>query len=149
LFNHKKNPRKTRWTKAFRKSHGKELTLDPAFEFEKKRDAPPKYSRELWQQTQAALKRIEGIKTRRQAHYAFERFQKTNEIELERDRNIVRKNMPMLKAPHARPDFNPLDRIRKKPRVIVKEGDEEDLEEEDLDEMTVESSDEEMAVEVN
>ena len=55
----------------------------------------------------------------------------------------------MLKAPHARPDFNPLDRIRKKPRVIVKEGDEEDLEEEDLDEMTVESSDEEMAVEVN
>ena len=33
----KKNPRKAKWTKAFRKSAGKELAVDPSFEFEKKR----------------------------------------------------------------------------------------------------------------
>ena len=36
-FKRKKNPRKAKWTKAFRKSAGKELAVDPSFEFEKKR----------------------------------------------------------------------------------------------------------------
>ena len=50
-FKKKKNPRKAKWTKAFRKSAGKELAVDPSFEFEKRRNAPVKYNRELWQQT--------------------------------------------------------------------------------------------------
>ena len=36
-FKRKKNPRKAKWTKAFRKAAGKELAVDPSFEFEKKR----------------------------------------------------------------------------------------------------------------
>ena len=36
-FKRKKNPRRAKWTKAFRKSAGKELAVDPSFEFEKKR----------------------------------------------------------------------------------------------------------------
>ena len=50
-FNKKKNPRNAKWTIAFRKSAGKELAVDPSFEFEKRRNAPVKYNRELWQQT--------------------------------------------------------------------------------------------------
>ena len=50
-FKKKKNPRKAKWTKAFRKSAGKELAVDPAFEFEKRRNEPVKYNRELWKQT--------------------------------------------------------------------------------------------------
>ena len=50
-FKKKKNPRKAKWTKAFRKTAGKELAVDPSFEFEKRRNEPVKYSRELWQQT--------------------------------------------------------------------------------------------------
>merc|ERR1712227_430572 len=46
-FKRKKNPRKTKWTKAFRKARGKELTVDPAFEFEKRRNIPVKYSRQM------------------------------------------------------------------------------------------------------
>ena len=50
-FKKKKNPRKAKWTKAFRKSAGKELAVDPSFEFEKRRNVPVKYNRELWTQT--------------------------------------------------------------------------------------------------
>ena len=54
-FKKKKNPRKAKWTKAFRKSAGKELAVDPSFEFEKRRNVPVKYDRELWQTTVNAM----------------------------------------------------------------------------------------------
>ena len=54
-FKKKKNPRKAKWTKAFRKSAGKELAVDPSFEFEKRRNEPVKYNRELWQKTSKGL----------------------------------------------------------------------------------------------
>lgn len=47
----KRNPRKVRWTKAFRKSAGKELAVDPAFEFEKRRNVPVVYNRATWTKT--------------------------------------------------------------------------------------------------
>lgn len=52
-FKMKRNPRKVRWTKAFRKSAGKEMTVDAVFDFEKKRNVPIKYDRTLWQNTRA------------------------------------------------------------------------------------------------
>jgi large subunit ribosomal protein L24e len=50
-FKKKKNPRKVKWTKAFRKTAGKELAVDPSFEFEKRRHIPVKYDREMWAKT--------------------------------------------------------------------------------------------------
>ena len=52
-FKKKRNPRKVRWTKAFRKAAGKEMKVDPVYEFEKRRHVPVKYDRELWQNTGA------------------------------------------------------------------------------------------------
>ncbi|KAJ1036296.1 hypothetical protein NDA18_000161 [Ustilago nuda] len=65
-FKLKRNPRKVRWTKAFRKANGKEMTLDSTLEFEKKRNVPLRYHRELIATTLNAMKRIQEIKTRRE-----------------------------------------------------------------------------------
>ena len=35
-FFKKKNPLRTKWTKAYRESHGKEMAMDTTFEFELK-----------------------------------------------------------------------------------------------------------------
>ena len=66
-FKKKKNPRKAKWTKAFRKSAGKELAVDPSFEFEKRRNVPVKYDRELWQKTVGAMQVSKGGPSVRQS----------------------------------------------------------------------------------
>ncbi|GAV07791.1 hypothetical protein RvY_17590 [Ramazzottius varieornatus] len=101
-FKKKKNPRKTRWTKAFRKAAGKELTVDPAFEFEKRRNTPVKYSRELWEKTVDAIKRIDEIKQKREAQHILKRLQKGVEDRKQMDRKQIQKSMHMLKSPAAK-----------------------------------------------
>jgi len=61
----KRNPRKVRWTKAFRKAAGKEMTIDSTIDFEKRRNVPVRYDRELVNTTVKAMKRIGEIKQRR------------------------------------------------------------------------------------
>jgi len=65
-FKMKRNPRKVRWTKAFRKAAGKEMTIDSTIDFEKRRNVPVRYDRELMQTTIKAMKRIGEIKQRRE-----------------------------------------------------------------------------------
>merc|ERR1711863_148167 len=100
-FKRKKNPRKAKWTKAFRKSAGKELAVDPSFEFEKKRNVPVKYNRELWQQTIEAMKTVEAIKLKRQAHHIHERQHKGRAIERMKDVKEVQRDLALIKSPAA------------------------------------------------
>ncbi|VDB83051.1 unnamed protein product [Peniophora sp. CBMAI 1063] len=65
-FKMKRNPRKVRWTKAFRKSAGKEMTIDSTIDFEKRRNVPVRYDRDLMQTTIKAMKRIAEIKKKRE-----------------------------------------------------------------------------------
>eukprot|EP00887_Chlorella_sp_A99_P005386 scaffold1.g5386.t1 len=46
-FKMKRNPRKVKWTKAYRKLAGKELAEDATFELERRRNRPEKYDREV------------------------------------------------------------------------------------------------------
>ena len=66
LFKAKKNPRKLRWTKAWRAAHGKEMTNDSVLEFEQRRNVPTRYNRDLMVKTIQAMKRVSEIKTARQ-----------------------------------------------------------------------------------
>uniref|UniRef100_A0A336LMJ6 Probable ribosome biogenesis protein RLP24 n=1 Tax=Culicoides sonorensis TaxID=179676 RepID=A0A336LMJ6_CULSO len=98
-FNKKKNPRKTKWTLAYRKAAGKELTVDPSFEFEKRRNVPVKYSRELWTKTVNAIEKINEIRERRTGHYVMQRLRKGTEREIHNDIRDVQKNMALIRSP--------------------------------------------------
>ncbi|EGD72922.1 ribosomal protein L24E [Salpingoeca rosetta] len=98
-FKKKRNPRKVKWTKAFRKAAGKELTVDTVYEFEKRRNVPVKYNRELWQKTIRAMKKIAVIRERREAQYIKNRLRAGRTKQLERDRKHVEKNIDLLKTP--------------------------------------------------
>lgn len=100
-FKKRKNPRKTKWTKAFRKTAGKELTIDPSFEFEKRRNVPVKYNRELWEKTVEAIKRVNVIKENRSGLYVMERLRKGRQKEIEMDVQDVQKNMSLIRSPAA------------------------------------------------
>jgi len=100
-FKKKKNPRKVRWTKAFRKSAGKELAVDPAFEFERRRNVPVKYHREVWEKTVQAMKKVEEIKQKRQAHFVMNRLKKGKELQKEMDVKEVQRNLALIRSPAA------------------------------------------------
>ena len=69
-FKMKRNPRKLKWTKAFRRAAGKEMIVDSTLEFEKRRNVPVKYDRDLMQTTIKAMKRVQEIKAKRErVHY--------------------------------------------------------------------------------
>merc|ERR1712073_160707 len=95
------NPRKAKWTKAFRKSAGKELAVDPSFEFEKKRNVPVKYDRELWQNSIHAMQRVEEIKNKRQAHHIFQRMKMAKKIQKAKDIKEVERDLALIKSPAA------------------------------------------------
>eukprot|EP00088_Acartia_fossae_P036476 TRINITY_DN376_c0_g2_i1.p2 TRINITY_DN376_c0_g2~~TRINITY_DN376_c0_g2_i1.p2 ORF type:complete len:190 (-),score=96.42 TRINITY_DN376_c0_g2_i1:10-579(-) len=100
-FKKKKNPRKVKHTKAFRKSAGKELAVDPSFEFEKRRNVPVKYDRELWSQTITAMQRIEQIKNKRQSHHILQRMKIAKKIQKEKDIKEVERDLALIKSPAA------------------------------------------------
>ncbi|KAL9938308.1 hypothetical protein V8E36_002931 [Tilletia maclaganii] len=75
-FKMKRNPRKVRWTKAFRKAAGKEMTVDSTLEFEKRRNVPVRYNRDLMAATLGAMKRIQEIKARRERAFYRARMAK-------------------------------------------------------------------------
>ncbi|XP_049797810.1 probable ribosome biogenesis protein RLP24 [Schistocerca nitens] len=100
-FKKKKNPRKVRWTKAFRKTAGKELAVDPAFEFEKRRNIPLKYDREMWSKTVEAMKRVDEIRQKREAHHIMQRLRKGRELETQRDIKEVHRDLSLIRSPAA------------------------------------------------
>ncbi|KAK2105206.1 hypothetical protein P7K49_014720 [Saguinus oedipus] len=95
-FKKKRNPRKVRWTKAFRKATGKELTVGNSFEFEKRRNEPIKYQRELWHKIIDAMKRVEEIKQKRQAKFIMNRLKKNKELQKVQDIRDVKQNIHLI-----------------------------------------------------
>jgi large subunit ribosomal protein L24e len=73
-FNKKRNPRKVAWTKAYRKTRGKEMAVDATFEFEKRRNRPVKYDRDLMGKTILAMQRVQAIKEKREERFHANRM---------------------------------------------------------------------------
>ncbi|KAF8317480.1 hypothetical protein DL93DRAFT_2125143 [Clavulina sp. PMI_390] len=81
-FKMKRNPRKVRWTKAFRKAAGKEMVVDSTYEFEKRRNIPVRYDRDLLQTTLKVMKRVAEIRSKREAQFYKNRGEKNRKSRL-------------------------------------------------------------------
>ncbi|CAG8583574.1 9606_t:CDS:2 [Funneliformis mosseae] len=95
-FKHKRNPRKVRWTKAFRKAAGKEMTIDSTFEFEKRRNVPVRYDRDLMDTTIKAMKRISEIKAKRERVFYKNRMSGNKEREKAENIREIQKNIELV-----------------------------------------------------
>lgn len=124
-FNHKRNPRKMRWTKAFRKSAGKELTVDAAFEFEKRRDQPVRYDRDLVATTLRAMKKVEEIKSAREKRHWARRMEVQKRSQRAQDKVDVERNIDLVATAvvRARGEVVKASKVRRAEDVEMAAGD--------------------------
>merc|ERR1712139_198625 len=81
-----------KWTKAYRKTHGKELMYDTTLDFEKRREEPVKYNRDLYVKTVQAMGRIQEIKQAREKRFKNARIKDAKRRNVEAiDRLLVDK----------------------------------------------------------
>ncbi|CAK9229855.1 unnamed protein product [Sphagnum troendelagicum] len=100
-FKMKRNPRKVKWTKAYRKLHGKELTQDTTFEFERRRNRPERYNRDLVDQTLNAIKKIEEVREKRESKFWESRMKGKKSQERKEAAVELEQNIHLVKAPGA------------------------------------------------
>lgn len=138
-FKQRRNPRKLKWTKAFRKAAGKELAVDTTLTFAKRRNVPVRYNRDLVQTTLKAMARIEEIRQKRERAFYKNRMRGNKERALALDKKLVEGNPELLKMRDVEL------RIREEKRLAREERQrqEEEMEEDDEDEEMEISEDEE------
>ncbi|GAA5851924.1 hypothetical protein JCM5353_006561 [Sporobolomyces roseus] len=95
-FKMKRNPRKLKWTKAFRKAAGKEMTVDSTLAFEKRRHVPVRYDRDLVNATVEGMKRIAEVKAKRERAFFKARMAAAAPQALEGDSYEVTRSSHML-----------------------------------------------------
>ena len=100
----KKNPRKLKWTKAYRAARGKDLVVDSSLDFEQRRNRPVRYDRNLVEVTLRAMKLIDEIRQRREAAHWERRMRTAAVIEtrsklqdIAQNVNLVEKNPERIK----------------------------------------------------
>ncbi len=101
-FQKKRNPRKVKWTKASRKARGKDLKVDATFEFEKRRNRPVRYDRDLMSATISAMKRVAEIQQAREGRFYEKRFKGVKAVERAKRRLVVEKQIDLAKPAAAR-----------------------------------------------
>ncbi|CAF9940320.1 MAG: ATPase-activating ribosome biosynthesis protein [Alectoria fallacina] len=95
-FKMKRNPRKLKWTKAFRKSVGKEMTVDTTLQFAARRNVPVRYDRNLVSTTLKAMRRVSEIRARRQRVFFKNRMAGNKERVRAANRKLVAENEHLL-----------------------------------------------------
>ncbi|KAG7028082.1 putative ribosome biogenesis protein RLP24 [Cucurbita argyrosperma subsp. argyrosperma] len=98
-FKMKRNPRKVKWTKAYRRLHGKDMTQDSTFEFERKRNRPERYDRNLTEETLRAIKKIDKVRAEREARHIARRMKGKKGKELKEARKELEQSISMVKPP--------------------------------------------------
>ncbi|EMG48463.1 RLP24 Ribosome biogenesis protein RLP24 [Candida maltosa Xu316] len=137
-FKQRRNPRKLRWTKAFRKAAGKELVVDSTLTFASRRNVPVRYNRDLVATTLKGMSRIEEIRQRRERAFYKNRMKGNKERQLAADKKLVEDNPELLR-------LREVELRRKAEKLAAKENAMEEDEEVDVEEEEdMMSEDEEM-----
>ncbi|KAL3914745.1 MAG: hypothetical protein SGPRY_007516, partial [Prymnesium sp.] len=100
-FKAKMNPRKLKWTKAFRRAAGKEMSVDTTFDFERLRHRPVKYDRELMKKTVRAMDRVQQIKEAREKRFWDKRMEGNQKVQEQRDLKEVEQGLDLIVSPLA------------------------------------------------
>ena len=95
-FKMKRNPRKLKWTKAYRKNAGKEMVVDSTLQFAARRNVPVRYDRELVARTLNAMERISEIRARRERVFYRKRMAGKRAHEVAAARKLVAANEHLL-----------------------------------------------------
>lgn len=127
-FKMKRNPRKLAWTKAFRRAHGKEMTVDSTLAFAQRRNIPVRYNRDLVATTLQAMQRVSEIRAKRERQFYKNRMKGNKAKQLEADRKLVEENQHLLPPQYRDQVVDLLQEV-----LPTKEEMEMDVEEEDLD----------------
>ncbi|KAI5962732.1 RLP24 [Candida theae] len=140
-FKQRRNPRKLRWTKAFRKAAGKELVVDSTLTFAARRNVPVRYNRDLVATTLKGMSRVEEIRQKRERAFYKNRMKDNKERDFASDKKLVEENPELLR-------LREVELRRKAEKQAAKENameeEEVDVEEEGEEDEEMVSEDEEM-----
>lgn len=139
LFKQRRNPRKLKWTKAFRKSAGKELSVDSTLTFAARRNVPVRYNRDLVATTLKAMARVEQIRQKRERAFYKNRMRGNKERQIASDKKLVEDHPELLKMRDVELRIKLEKKLAKESRMEV-ESESED------EEMDIDSEEEEREV---
>jgi large subunit ribosomal protein L24e len=100
-FKMKRNPRKVRWTKAYRKLAGKELAEDATFELERRRNRPEKYDRQLMHKTVQAMQKVDEVRVKRQERFHEARMARAKGAQVAQEKQELERDISLVRAPAA------------------------------------------------
>lgn len=98
-FKAKHNPRKTAWTKAYRAAKNKEMIIDKTFDFEKKRNIPERYDRDLYVKAVQAMVVTSRIRQIRKERFHRLRFAAQRKLRISLAEKEIAKQQDLLKLP--------------------------------------------------
>lgn len=75
------------------------MTVDSTLEFEKRRNVPVRYDREMMQQTVKAMKRVQEVKSKREHVFYRKRLEKAKQAEKEATIKEVQRDVQLVKVP--------------------------------------------------
>jgi large subunit ribosomal protein L24e len=118
-FKAKLNPQKLKWTKAFRRAAGKEMSFDTTFDFERLRHRPVKYDRDLVKTTVRAMERVQKIKEAREKRFWGKRMEGNEQRAQDRDLVEVKQGLDLIISPLVQQE---LQKVLLHGRQHLKEG---------------------------
>jgi len=119
-FKMKRNPRKVRWTKAFRRAAGKEMVIDSTIDFEKRRNIPVRYDRDLVRSTLRAMKRIAEVKKRRENAFWKNRMATSREKLKARQKKLITKKQTPVQLLEPILEPSPSEKVKIKIKATEK-----------------------------